>query len=137
MGKLLTKSAENLCASDELIKLSYFNSSVHCSYYSVVQFMIHLILNRFNYSQERFDEESRYERLGSHVFAQKLLYRELQSMNFILASRDFKKEFGVLKNIRNQADYQEIIIEPDVGKQAREKAKSINDLLSKHFNDHE
>lgn len=40
------KSKQNLLAADLLIKSSLHNPSVHCSYYAVVQYMLHIIFNK-------------------------------------------------------------------------------------------
>ena len=133
MSILLEKSKQNYNASEILIKNNYHASSVHCSYYSCVQLMIHLLLTKLGYSQETIDEACKIEKKGSHQFAINTLNKKMISMNIRFDSSKFDREIKKLKNFREQADYHEIEIDSDFSNEALTFSKSINQILTKTF----
>lgn len=40
------KSEENILAAEELISRGYYNSSIHCSYYALFQYMKYILNSR-------------------------------------------------------------------------------------------
>lgn len=133
MGILIAKSKENLTSAQLLIDNDCHNSSVHCSYYSSVQLMIHLLLNKFGYTPDKLETDSKRENKGSHIFAKNFLYQKMKDNNEIFKARDFFREIGELKNKREKADYQEAIINPDLSGNALEQANKVNTILTKVF----
>lgn len=133
MGVLIVKSSENLLSAKLLIENRCFNSSVHCSYYSSVQLMIHLLLNKFNFTQEKLEISAKSENKGSHVFAKNFLYNKMKEKNVRFKAVEFHREVGELKNKREQADYQEIEIDSDFSEDAYKQAEKVNEILEEIF----
>lgn len=132
MNILLDKSKENLYSAQILIDNNCFASSVHCSYYSSVQVMLHLLLNKFNYTQKTLEAEARRVNNGSHVFAKNKLVSKMGDSNRLKAV-DFNRVIGKLKNQREQADYQEEVINDPFSKKALEQANQVNGILKEVF----
>lgn len=133
MGILVVKSQENISSARILIENKYFNSSVHCSYYSSVQIMIHVLLNKYNFTQERLEESAKSERKGSHVFAKNFLHTKMKEMGIRFDAVEFHRLIGSLKNKREKADYQEEVIEEDLSRDALNQAAKINSILTNIF----
>lgn len=133
MSVLISKSKENLLSAQLLINHNCYASSVHCSYYSSVQLMIHLLLNNFNFTQASLEEESKKTREGSHVFAINHLFSQMKQKQEIFKAVEFSREIGKLKNKRVQADYKEEVISKDLSDDALTQAKQINSILTNVF----
>jgi uncharacterized protein (UPF0332 family) len=135
MSILIVKSKENLASAELLIETKYYNSSVHCSYYSCVQIMLNLLLNKLGYDPEKLRKEIQVSgNKGSHVFAINQIFnkiKEKENCHFIAV--DFRREISLLKNKRDKADYQEIVIDEQFSKDALGQAKAINTVLNNQF----
>ncbi len=133
MGILLDKSNNNLQASEILIKNNLHSSSVHCAYYSSVQMMIHLLLNKFGFTQDKLEEEAKKENKGSHIFAKNYLHQKMKDKGIRFDATIFYRTVGELKNKREKADYQEENIEIDFSQEAVKQANEVNKILKKVF----
>ncbi|MCU0361447.1 MAG: hypothetical protein MUF75_12170 [Bacteroidia bacterium] len=99
MSVFLEKSKQNLNAGDLLLKNSLPNSSVHCSYYATVQYMLHIIYKILGNSKTEFDSGARNNNEGTHDWAGKLVGIALAKKS----QEDFKwfqRKFPELKSIR-------------------------------------
>jgi len=134
MGMLIAKSKENLISAQLLIENKYYASSVHCSYYSSVQLMIHLLITKFNFTQEKLENEAIKEGKGSHVFAINQITKHLKSKQEILKSVDFYRNIGKLKTKRKHADYLDTLIDKPYSDEALLQANEINGILTTAFN---
>lgn len=133
MSILIVKSEENLVSSRLLIENKCFNSSVHCSYYSSVQLMIHLLLNKFDFTQDKLEITAKSENKGSHVFAKNYLYLKMKDLNIRFKALEFQRLVGELKNKREQADYHEVEISSDFCQNAYDQAQVVNTILKETF----
>jgi uncharacterized protein (UPF0332 family) len=133
MSELLSKSTQNLDSAQLLISKNYFAPSVHCSYYSTVQILIHLLLHELKFTQEKFDNDSENEGKSSHVFAINTIFTEMDRRKERLKAVDFQRQIKTLKNYRVQADYKDLKIEQSLSEDSLEKAKSIKLILQKVF----
>lgn len=133
MSILIVKSKENLASAQLLIQSKYYNSSVHCCYYSSVQIMLHLLLNQFGYNNEEIKKEVEINGgRGSHVFAINKVFDKMKDKARFKALT-FKREIGLLKNKRDNADYHEFEINEDFSKDALKQAVEINKTLTEEF----
>ena len=133
MSILINKSKENQTSAQLLINNNHYASSVHCSYYSSVQIMLHILLNKFNFTPEKLEAESKMKFTGSHVFAKNFLLNKMKEKNERFKARDFNNYIGELKNKREKADYQEEIINTELSQEALEQSKKINAILTNVF----
>lgn len=96
--------------------------------------MIYLMLNKYQYTQEKLRQESMSKKLGSHLFAIKHIHPKIREMGHIFKAEDFRRNIGELKNYREQADYTDNEIKIDLSKDALGKANAINAILYEVFN---
>lgn len=133
MSVLIAKSDENISSAQLLIDNKCYASSVHCSYYSSVQLVISLLLNKFGYTAEKLETESKSERKGSHVFAKNIIHQKMKDKGIRFKATEFYREMGELKNKREKADYQEEIIDKDFSESAVKQAHTVNEILTEIF----
>ncbi len=136
MSQLLNKSQINFAAAHELQKKSYYCSSVHCSYYSCIQLMMHIIYNKIGYDQKKLSDTFQNYRAsntnakgGLHEFYINLVVAHLNTHR--LDAKTFNKEIFKLKKTRTDADYFDIVIGPDECRFSLQKAEEINKIIQK------
>ena len=132
MSAFRDKSNFNLTAAETLQKQSLFDPSIHCAYYACVQELLHIIYTRLKITKEQFERDRRNNKDGTHGWASKLIQIELAKKN-TRAFRDFQKEFAELKDLREQADYSEIIAGMTQSQRALRLAQSIKHTLITSF----
>ncbi|UPK66585.1 HEPN domain-containing protein [Chitinophaga filiformis] len=124
------KSNQNLLSARYLIKKKTYCSSVHCSFYSCLQTMFHVLFTKKKIIKTEFIAKSKHNGISSHIQAFKLIGNEIASSDF----RDYKwfqKQYPELKHLREKADYSdEFIIQEEVY-DAFNKANSIISLVNK------
>ena len=123
------KSEENILAAEELISKGYYNSSIHCSYYALFQYMKYILdyCGLCNYAAQNKKTGAK----GSHD----IIWGELNPhINDIVLRFTVDTSFQSLKKQRSVADYK---ISP-VGKVESQKclneARDIIEQLKKYFN---
>lgn len=129
------KSGKNINGAELLIKNSLFSSSVHCSYYSNVQLMLHILFNDFGKSESEIENEAKQgsiDEKGYHNWLKNTITRELVKRDFMIG-RDFNNFFGQLKALRVKADYKNTIIEKNKANDAVSFSKKINQILEEKF----
>lgn len=97
------KSQQSLEAAQKLISLRKpmgYNSSIHCSYYAVLQYMKYMLANTRNtplsYEQQDISSQSSHEYLLTEITNRFDSYNE---------RRNFTHLFRLLKKNRVEADY--------------------------------
>lgn len=126
MRILLDKSQSNIEAAEILHNDEFYAPSVHCSYYSCIQLMRHVIFNKFGEDEIEFDERPEVKASGSHNFLISYLRDKIDNP---VNSRSFSENIRRLKNHRKRADYMQIkILEVDSEK-ALSLATNLNSLL--------
>ena len=111
----------------------YHSSSVHCSYYSVLQLMKHFCLSENNITEIAFSS-NKPQITGNHVYVLDEFLKLLDSK--YVSSEDqraFKRLVNDLKHVRVEADYKNTPCEQLVGIAAKEKADQILKEINKYF----
>jgi hypothetical protein len=118
---------ENILAAEYLIKeKGYYCSSIHCSYYSVFQLLLHIHKLR---DTDIFKNRNKLDTTGSH---EKVIDETFQ----ILLTRDrleagkFKRAMDNLKSNRKVADYNESYIDKTHSETVYQMAQNLIKLLS-------
>ena len=135
MSNWKLKSESNIKGAELLIRNSLYSSSVHCSYYSNVQLMLHILFTDFNKSEDEIESESKQgsiDEKGYHNWLKNTITREL-FMKDAMIVRDFNNFFGQLKALRVKADYKNSIINKNKASDAVGFSKSINEILKEKF----
>jgi len=129
------KSESNLKSAGILISNNHHASSVHCSYYSCVQLILHIFINDFKKTEDQINQESQLgskNENGYHNWIRNQILREFFTRDYN-AGTDFNKFIGNLMNARVKADYKNISIEAKHSKQALSYANTIIELLKESF----
>ncbi len=135
MSNWKIKSEKNIRGAGLLIKNSFPSASVHCSYYSTIQLMLHILLIDFNKSEDEIENEAKLDSKdenGYHNWLKNLITRELVKRDFMII-RDYNNFFGKLKSLRIRADYKNIIITENRALDALDLSKKINTILAEKF----
>lgn len=135
MSNWKLKSKQNNKSAELLIKNFNYSSSVHCSYYSNIQLMLHILLIDFRKTETEIDTQSRQGSIdegGYHNWLKNTITRELFTRNFQLVS-DFNNFFGQLKGLRIRADYKNTEIIEQRAKNGLDLSNSIIEILTEEF----
>ncbi|MEO7310942.1 MAG: hypothetical protein ABIX01_11135 [Chitinophagaceae bacterium] len=132
MSAYLDKSKKNLSASELLLNKTLPDASIHCSYYAVVQQMLHVLFIKLKISQQQFDADKRNNNDGTHGYAGKLIGIDLIKRNRA-DYKWFQREMPALKKQREIADYQDKNMTPDEAVSALSKSNALINLLKENF----
>ncbi len=135
MSNWKIKSEQNQKSAKMLIGSSIYSASVHCSYYSNIQLMLHILYNDFGKTEDEINMESRQgssDEGGFHNWLKNSITRELLEKDFMMV-RDFNNFFGQLKNLRVNADYKNLLIIEQKAKNGLDLSKNINEILEEKF----
>lgn len=131
MKILLEKSEKNIEASNLLLQEEYFETSIHCSYYSCIQLMSHILFNVFDINEYDFINSNENKKNGSHNSLLNEITKRFPSQSTNVY--EFKNDFKIIKDYRIKADYrQQNILETDSIKSI-DKATKINNKLKEIF----
>lgn len=130
------KSQENLDSADLLIKNGKYNSSIHCSYYAVFQYMKYA-LNSFTISLKNsnisYKKQNRMTKSrNSHIVITDEVVKRIIEVSPIDA-HDFSQKIEKLKDHRNTADYQLNILTNKKSKKDLELANCLISTLKSKF----
>ena len=131
MNILKDKANENLEASEYLINEEMFSPSIHCSYYSCLQLMRHILFNIYGVIESEYDERPEVKNKGSHVYSINFFRNELHNKK--ISYREFEKKIRDLKLLRKSADYKETIILSKDSAEALKIAIFITNLLKNTY----
>lgn len=106
-----------------------WNSSIHCSYYSLLQRMLHLLTEVRN---PPVDFTSTINSAGSHNEIKDRISFEIKT-NAERAS--FNDGFEWLKKARIQADYKAKLFSQDQCLEIKQKAEALNKKVESYFKD--
>lgn len=132
MNGFQEKKIQNLRAAEILLKENHYCSSVHCSYYSCVQFLLYIVYNKLNITRKEFENTARHLKSGTHKHASKLVSTELAKID-VAEYKWYQKVFPELQLLREKADYSEEQISQAESMEAKNKAFAISNLLSRKF----
>ncbi|MEI6816028.1 MAG: hypothetical protein WCL14_05415 [Bacteroidota bacterium] len=108
MSAILNKSESNSKAALSLKQGAFYASSIHCSYYSCIQLMLHIMLYKFKLTQDEIDSNADEKGEGSHVYLINFFTTEIDKVN--ANSRNFNTNITTLKRARRKADYKDLEI---------------------------
>ena len=112
MSNWKTKSESSIKAAETLCE-NFSNQSVHCSYYSCVQFIYHIFHCHLNEKENNLekggtkrnfelslkDEDGKIPTLGTHEWLHKELFRSLRSRN-VEDAEDIYTDLVTLSGVR-------------------------------------
>lgn len=123
-----TKSDQNILASSLLIQNNCCNSSIHSTYYSIIQLIIFVLVESNVWTLEEINIHTKEK--GSHNW----LFREVQmQISNRIKRKQINDQLQDLKTARNNADYKEKIYGQKEAKKALQKAKDIELSLKENF----
>lgn len=125
MSHLSIKSSQNLSASTLLIDNKLYASSVHCSYYAMLQHMTCKLKDSWGITFKELGNRSKADKKKSHEFLIKgsLDIIELNRNSFV--KREVSNLIKDLKTYREESDYHEIEIIKDKSELALELSNKI------------
>ena len=126
---LLEKSKQSMITAELLVKQSLYSSTVNRAYYSCLQFILHILIEKLGHSQEDINKAPGS---GTHSKAQYLLGLTLVKKNKS-DYRWFQEKFPAFKQDRVIADYHPDPLDLNFGYEAITKAKAIINTLNKHY----
>ncbi len=129
-----TKSQNSLEAANELHQKTFYNSSVHCSYYSVLQFMLHVLYEELGGNKQSDDAEAKSQGGGgTHVFTINQIKKWLKSKTDRTARESFSNQLYQLKQQRVSADYDEKSFSPKESLKLYIQAQSLIQFLKQNL----
>ena len=134
----LSKSELNLDAAEKLKNNpnNHHASSVHCSYYSCYQRLLHILYQILGYDLAQYDEEFRSFKLtqngGNHEFMLQLFWQKISTKS-IDDAKEFKTNFISLRKLRIDSDYRSLWLEKDSSEKAYNLALAIMRTVKKNF----
>lgn len=130
MGYLKEKSEFNIDSAKELINLSYYAPSVHCSYYGSFQFMKYALRRSQNVTYEEIENECKSYSGGTHGYVIHNILSELRKK--ITNTSDYtniKRIVNDLKTFRIKSDYFNLqILADDAEKSLKFSQEIINTI---------
>lgn len=128
MPNILLRSSENINAAQKLIDIGHYTSSIHCSYYSVLQMMKHILHHKCSIS---YSSQNDGTGLLSHDNICTKIYHAGNTQAF---RRDFRVTFNNLKSKRKKADYENSDLFSDIESlNVKEKSDKLISKLKSEF----
>ncbi|WP_320970674.1 hypothetical protein [Bacteroides nordii] len=127
MSLIKHKSEENLEAAKILNNNRKFTSSVHCSYYAILQMMKYALSAKCDISYEKQNEMREKD---SHIYIRDEVLYQLSN---IKVKTSIKRTFDAAKALRKKADYLEAKIEDEDSIGLYEEAEALINKLKKEF----
>lgn len=134
MCALLVKSSESLETAEFLYEEQYYNSSIHCAYYSCFQLLKHIVINILK--ENDYDTNVAAMGQGSHVYTINRVSNDIASKIEVYKKfRWLHREIFDLKDIRHKADYSlDLITESESRKAIQGLTKNIINALKLIYN---
>lgn len=130
MDELKYKSGFNTDAARILIEKNYFAPSIHCSYYSCIQLAKHVLLNKLGITEQNL--KKKYVRpIGSHNLIREAIISELKlRVKDKYTTTQFNSKFGIIKQLREESDYHEVLIDSKKANDSIQYSSFINKILN-------
>lgn len=132
MSLLRDKSHYNRQAAELCLKNSLYAPSIHCSYYSCIQYMLYVLFEKLKMSKDEFEKRKNSFGSGTHSSAIKLIGIDLikkEKKDY----KTFQKLVPELKLLREESDYENVGISQDQGWTAMNNSDSIKNILTKNY----
>lgn len=122
------KANSSLKAAQILINNGQYNSSIHCSYYAVFQYMKYILANLKvrSISYEKQDEKH----IDSHEFIIIEIKNRIKKPN---DGKDFAEQARILKSCRKTADYHLESFSQDDSLEQKQSAENLISKLKTYF----
>jgi hypothetical protein len=128
------KSEQNLKAAENLKDSKFHASSVHCSYYSLVQRCSVIFCKENNKKPNQIIGICKKQKIGVHVFLMEEIMKLLQLKGKSEdEARAFQAKFEDLKKFRNKSDYKDEKIEIYHSSTVLLKSEALIDNLKSIF----
>jgi len=125
MSILENKSEINFDAAKKLHEQSLYPSVIHCAYYSCIQQMKHIWLNKMGKTEGDLKIENDNSNFGSH----EVLINQIK--NYVKDKKTFNTNILLLKRKRVDADYLEVSIDYSISKNSIDLAQTVLNELKK------
>jgi hypothetical protein len=123
---LKDKSISNIKAALLLYENEYYSSSVHCYYYSSLQFTIFTLINKFGRKYPDLKREARKTNNSHEYYINQLA----DCISDPTLSRSFNNTINTLKRMRIEADYEPIKTVPSLCEIAKKHNLLIEQLIN-------
>ena len=123
------KSEENIFAAEELICRGYYNSSIHCSYYALFQYMKYILDSRGLCSYAEQTDKTKTPGSHNNILEELRLHIEDAKL-----SRNVRNSCRSLKTRRTKADYEIIPMEQDESQICLNDVRNMIAQLNQYFN---
>lgn len=136
MNHLLEKSKENLISAKLLIDSGFYNSSLHCAYYSCLQLIKYVLIEFHDYYEFDFDNDSTKNKGGTHKYIIGSLTTAISINITAQKANRYKEDLNKVKLRREEIDYfpQKIIKTEDEASKVYQKCAEIHIELIKIYN---
>ncbi len=131
------KAVDNQKSARFLIDNGLFSSSVHCSYYSNVQLIMHIFLVSFGWTRNEIERNRRhgsFDEKGFHNWIEREIRDSLYEKE---VSNEYKqyilRTLPQLKSLRVKADYDDILIDEIKSNNALSMSKQLTDILTQIY----
>jgi hypothetical protein len=132
MSLFRDKSHYNRLAAELCLKNNLYAPSIHCSYYSCVQYMLYVLFEKIKMTKDEFEKTKNSFGSGTHASAIKLIGIDLikkEKSDY----KAFQKLIPELKELREKSDYENLAISQNEGWTAMSNSDSIKNILSKNY----
>lgn len=126
-----SKSLYTAKVAQDLINKGYYTSSVHSSYYSVLQMMKFLLAN-VKKNPVPYEKQAEKHDVGMHEYILREIEQKLAIPPHQL--KKFKEEFRDLKNARVRADYSNVLFSQEESAEWKSSADGLISKLNNYFN---
>ena len=132
MNILKDKSRFNREAAELCLKNNLYSPSIHCSYYSCIQYLLYILFEKLKLTEEEFTRKRSLLKIGTHSSAIKLIGLDLVDKEK-LDYTSFQRLILKLKMLREKSDYKNVKINQDEGWTAINYSDSIKNILAKNY----
>lgn len=133
MAQLKNKSEINVTVAKLLFDNHYYPSVPHPAYYSCLQLMKHIICNKINIDYRTQEREISSTKGNSHqYYIHKIVDTIAVKQNINLAN-EFSRKIKELKVLREEADYDNVLIDSSKAEKSIKKANETIMTLQKIF----
>lgn len=130
MSALLNKSNDNYTAMQLLSEKKLYASATHCAYYRCLQFMKHILLNGISATVANdYLILAAQKKMGSHF----LIINQIKMKINRVSYRDFSNLIYQLKELREEAEYDDTVCIVDSYNKAKSKSDKIMEDLKLNF----
>src|ERR1700761_6565573 len=133
MSHWKAKSESNFNATNKLNLDSFYASSVHCSYYSCIQLMFHILSSHFNKTDLEINNESYEGGKLEHGLHNWLINKITKEFGSYIDSNSFGTTISDLQKLRVKSDYKNKYINDTEADNARNYAYQTISLLKRNF----